>query len=112
DATGSETSPAPEYPCFEHPTMSDLLDAQGLTWRYYTPTAGSIWTAPNSIEHICQQQTISGVLTCTGPDWTNNVIIPQTQVLNDIANGQLAQVSWVIPGAASSDHSNLNDGSG
>jgi phospholipase C len=112
DATGSETDQPAEYPCFEHPTMSDLLDAHGLTWRYYTPVAGSVWTAPNSIEHICQQQVISGALTCTGPEWVSNVIIPQTQVLNDITNGKLAQVSWVIPTALSSDHSKLSDGSG
>src|SRR5580693_10807594 len=29
------------YPCFEHATMADLL----FTWRYYAPSAGSIWTA-------------------------------------------------------------------
>ena len=40
------------------------------------------------------------------------MIIPQTQVLTDIANGQLAQVSWVIPDGAHSDHAAVNDGSG
>ncbi len=112
DATGSETNPAPEYPCFDHPTLTDLLDAKGVTWRYYAPSAGSIWTGPDAIEHICQQQTINGTLTCTGPDWTNNVIIPEWQVLQDIPNGQLAQVTWIIPDGAHSDHANSNNGSG
>lgn len=112
DPTGSETSNAPEYPCFEHATLTDLLDAKGVTWRYYAPSAGSIWTAPDAIEHICQQQTVNGTLTCTGPDWTGNVVIPETQVLVDIANGQLAQVTWVIPDGAASDHAESNDGSG
>jgi phospholipase C len=112
DATGSETNPAPEYPCFEHPTLTDLLETNGVTWRYYTPSAGSIWTGPDAIEHICQQKTIKGRLTCTGPEWTNNVIIPQSQVLVDIADGQLPQVSWIIPDGASSDHAFANDGSG
>jgi phospholipase C len=112
DPTGSETNAAPVYPCFEHPTLTDFLNAKGLTWRYYAPSAGSIWTGPDAIEHICQQQTINGELTCTGPDWTNNVIIPQSQVLVDIANGQLPQVSWVIPDGRSSDHAEINDGSG
>jgi phospholipase C len=40
------------------------------------------------------------------------VIIPQTQILTDIANGQLAQVSWVIPDGNSSDHARANDGTG
>ncbi len=112
DASGSETNPAPEYPCFEHQTLSDLLNIKGITWRYYVPNAGSIVTAPNAIEHICQQQTISGTLTCTGPEWNSGVVIPQTQVLTDIANRQLPQVSWVIPVGASSDHASANDGSG
>ncbi|MGO9515531.1 MAG: phospholipase C [Candidatus Korobacteraceae bacterium] len=101
-----------QYPCFEHATLTDLLDAKGVSWRYYAPSAGSIWTAPDAIEHICEEQTISGTLTCTGPDWTNNVIIPQSQVLQDIANSQLAQVSWVIPDGAQSDHAESNNGSG
>jgi phospholipase C len=112
DATGSETNSAPEYPCFEHLALTDLLDADGLTWRYYTPSAGTIWTGPNAIEHICQQQIVNDKLTCTGPDWTNNVIMPETQVLTDIANGDLAQVSWVIPNSLDADHPSANDGSG
>src|ERR1700732_3326387 len=92
DPTGSETNPAPQYPCFDHPTLTDLLNTKGVSWRYYAPSAGSIGTGPDAIQHMCQQQTVNGLLTCTGPDWTNNVKIPQSQVLVDIANGQLAQV--------------------
>ena len=110
DPSGSESSS--QYPCFEHATLTDLLDDAGISWRYYAPSAGSIWTAPDAIEHICQQQTINSTLTCTGPDWTNNVIIPEWQVLEDIANGQLQQVSWVIPDGAHSDHAASNNGSG
>jgi phospholipase C len=112
DPSGSESSTAPQYPCFEHPTLTDLLDTQSVTWRYYAPSAGSIWTGPDAISHICQPQTINGTLTCTGPGWTGNVVIPQSQVLSDIANGQLAQVTWIIPTGANSDHAVANDGSG
>jgi len=110
DPTGNESTT--QYPCFEHPTLTDFLDTAGVTWRYYAPSAGSIWTGPDAIDHICQAQTISGVLTCTGPDWINNVIIPEWQVLGDISGGQLAQVTWVIPDGAHSDHAESNDGSG
>jgi phospholipase C len=109
---GSETAHAPQYPCFEHPTLTDLLNGAGVTWRYYAPSAGSIWTAPDAIQHICQPETVNGTLSCTGPDWTGNVIIPESQVLQDIANGQLAQVTWVIPDGLNSDHAESNDGSG
>jgi phospholipase C len=112
DATGSETAQPSQRPCFEHPTLSDLLDTKGLSWRYYAPAPGSIWTAPDAIEHICQQQNVNSVLTCIGSLWTHNVSIPQTKVLTDIASGQLADVSWVIPTASDSDHSDLSDGSG
>jgi len=112
DPTGSESKPAPLYPCFDHPTLTDYLNTKGVTWRYYAPSAGSIWTGPDAIQHICQQQTVKGTLTCTGPDWVNNVVIPQSQVLVDIANGQLPQVSWIIPNGLSSDHAVANDGSG
>jgi phospholipase C len=112
DAAGSETAQPAQYPCFEHPTLTDLLGAQKLSWRYYAPSAGSIWTGPDAIRHICSPQLVGATLTCTGAEWTANVVIPQTQVLTDIANGQLAQVSWVIPDGKSSDHAIANDGSG
>jgi len=108
DPTGDESQEI--YPCFDHPTLVDLLDAQSVSWRYYAPSAGSIWTAPNAIQHLCvpdSQQTA-----CTGSDWVNNVILNQAQVLTDIANGELAGVTWVIPDAADSDHAGRNDGSG
>jgi phospholipase C/sugar lactone lactonase YvrE len=88
------------FPCFEHSTLMDLLDAQTISWRYYSPMIGTIWNAPNAIQHIY-----------SGPDWAN-VIIPQTQVLNDIANGQLPNVSWVIPDGGDSDHPSGNLGTG
>jgi phospholipase C len=109
DPTGTEVSA--QYPCYEHPTLTDLLEAKGLSWRYYTPGAGSIWTGPDAIQHICQPQTQNGSLVCTGSAWSN-VIIPEKQVLTDIANNQLAAVSWVIPDGRASDHPVTTDGSG
>jgi hypothetical protein len=50
------------YPCFEHPTLFDELNNKGISWRYYTPSTGSIWTGPNAINHICVPQTKDGVL--------------------------------------------------
>jgi phospholipase C len=107
DPTGIESST--QYPCFDHPTLTDLLDAKGISWRYYTPLAGFLWTGPNAIKHICQPD---ASMTCRGTDWVDNVVIKQTQVLNDIASGQLPSVSWVIPSGQASDHSVTTDGSG
>lgn len=106
DPAGNETTT--QFPCFEHATLTDLLNARGISWRYYAPNAGSIWTGPNAIQHMC----VPSANTCTGPDWVNHVIIPQTQVLTDIASGQLPSVSWVIPDNLSSDHALGNTGLG
>src|SRR5215467_3598787 len=99
-----------QYPCFDHPTLTDLLDKSNISWRYYAPSAGIIWNGPNAIKHMCVPDP-SGTL-CTGSDWNTKVILDQTQVLTDIANGQLPTVSWVIPTAQASDHPQKNDGSG
>jgi phospholipase C len=118
DAEGSETSNPPIYPCFEHPTLTDLLDTANISWRYYTPSAGSIWTAPDAIEHMCVPSSPTGGK-CTGSDWTGTspkVVLNQNQsnaqILTDIASTQLQQVSWVIPTGQDSDHALSNNGCG
>src|SRR5208283_4177506 len=41
---GDNTFPkAKLYPCFEHQTLSDLLEGAGKTWKYYTNNYGDIW---------------------------------------------------------------------
>jgi phospholipase C len=97
------------YPCFDHQTMADLLPPS-ITWRYYSPSPGGIWTAPNAISHICQSTGQGGK--CTGKDWTDNVDLVAAGVLKDIAACKLRSVSWVIPTGANSDHADVNDGGG
>jgi phospholipase C len=109
DASGSETSNAPIYPCFEHPTLPDELDTAGISWRYYAPTPGSIWTAPNAIQHLCGPNVPPPNATvCQSTDWQNNVVLYTAQnsapILTDIASQNLAAVSWVIPTDVNSDH--------
>jgi phospholipase C len=99
DPSGLESST--QYPCFEHPTLVDSLDTAVVSWRYYTPSPGSIWTGPNAIQHLR-----------FGPDWMNNVTVSQAQIFSDISSGHLAQVSWIIPTGQASDHALSNDGSG
>jgi phospholipase C len=97
------------YPCFEHRTMADVLPST-VTWRYYAPSAGSIWTAPNAIQHLCQSSGPGGQ--CMGPDWTGNVDLSPADALKDIGACNLRSVSWVIPTGANSDHASGNDGGG
>jgi phospholipase C len=103
DANGNENTTM--YPCPDHLTLIDELDAKGISWRYYAPSAGTLWNSPNAIEHLCGPNVPPPNATaCTSPDWVNNVVLNDTQVLSDIANGNLPQVSWVIPNGTNSDH--------
>jgi len=107
---------SPTRPCFEHPTLTDLLNGAGLSWRWYAPTPGTVWAAPNAIKHMCVPN--AAQTECTGSDWVSHVTIeaPPTlnkaQVLADIAAGNLAAVTWVMPDGEYSDHPTENNGSG
>jgi phospholipase C len=84
------------FPCFDYQTVADLLDAKGVTWRYYAPTSADKFyelSAYQAIRHIRY-----------GEDWRTKVISPQNRVLTDIAAGELAQVTWIVPDFAHSDH--------
>ncbi len=84
------------YPCFDYQTIADLLDDKGVTWRYYAPASGDsffILSAYQAIRHIR-----------FGQDWNDNVISPQNRVITDIKHGELAQVTWIVPDWAHSDH--------
>src|SRR5580658_2281079 len=94
------------YPCFDYPTLGDLLDAAHLSWRYYTTVGTNVTleTLPDpydAINHIRN-----------GPDWSADTVTPPTQIVSDIQRGNLASVSWVNSPAAASDHPQLNDGDG
>jgi phospholipase C len=110
NAYGIEDHSARIYPCFEHKTIADILEGKH-SWRYYAPNAGSIWTAPNAIRHICDPS--SGTdKTCEGTLWKDNVDLNPPDVLTDIKDCHLRDVSWVIPSGANSDHAKGNDGGG
>ncbi|HEY5094716.1 MAG TPA: alkaline phosphatase family protein [Candidatus Eremiobacteraceae bacterium] len=81
----------PIFPCINPLTIFNELDSANISWKYYTPSVGSIWTAPYAVQSL----------------YTNdkaNVIVPETTVLSDIQNGTLAHVSYVIPSGDNSDH--------
>jgi hypothetical protein len=84
--------------------------SRGSTVRQQPITAADICIAPARTDAqdnqiLCKVHELRlphGTLTCTDPDWTNNVVILQSLVVVDIAKGQLAQVTWIIPDGASS----------
>jgi phospholipase C len=107
--SGVENASDKIYPCFEHQTVADVLPSN-VTWRYYAPGAGSIWTAPDAIQHICQSTGPGGK--CVGSLWNANVDLVPADVLKDIASCNLRSLTWVIPSGLNSDHANGNDGGG
>ena len=90
------------FPCTKnfsstYKTLRDLLDAKGISWKYYLPGPKQIYGKLLSAFDV-----IWAVR--NGPEWKNNVIYPQTQILSDISGGTLPAVSWVIPDQNDSDH--------
>ena len=98
DQNGNESQTM--FPCFDHQTLLDLLDAKGVSWKYYTPLPYFLWSGPDAINHIRY-----------GNDWAK-VSIPETNIFNDIAQGQLPAVSWLIPTGSNSDHAGTNSNAG
>lgn len=99
--------------CVTHNNMANtVLDPNSISWKYYAPAAGSIWSAPDAIRDICDPQPNgSGGLECAGTEWAADVDVLNhgTDILGDIKNCKLSKVSWVIPDGAWSDHPSSND---
>jgi phospholipase C len=103
--------------CYSHQSMADVLDPGAIAWKYYAPSPGSIWTAPDSIQSICKPEFENpngnprSALKCSGPEWSANVDTENlgTDILRDIASCSLAQVSWVIPDGRWSDHAGVTE---
>jgi phospholipase C len=83
-------------PCYADKTLGQEADDAGVSWAYYAIAySGSpwIWSAYQANQYVYY-----------GSDWGKDVISPPSNVLNDIANGQLRQISWVTPTWTNSDH--------
>jgi phospholipase C len=101
DELGNENQAT--YPCFERLSLTDLIARKSLTWRYYLGghVGPGLWNAPDAIAHIRRSSS-----------YATHVVAPATLVLSDIASAHLANVVWVTPTAAASDHPGTNDGTG
>ena len=110
-------------PCFDGTTIGDELQQKGLTWHYYAPQVanlgqpgfnyGGVWSAYGAIKHIrCASLQEPVPCQTAGPLWgisqplsTNSgVHWPNTDILKDVPNGQLATVTWITPNIEWSDH--------
>jgi phospholipase C len=85
------------FPCLDYATLRDLLDAKGISWKYYVPPMsvgmGRLMSAFDAIRAVRY-----------GPQWHRNISTPQTSIFNDIKKDRLPAVSWLVPDADDSDH--------
>ncbi|HET6275023.1 MAG TPA: alkaline phosphatase family protein [Candidatus Cybelea sp.] len=90
--------------CFNNPTIGTNADTAGVSWRFYAGginADGGLWSAYQAISPVYN-----------GPDWSSNVINPPAQFLTDIKNNELANVTWITPNLADSDHPGLSASDG
>jgi phospholipase C len=84
------------FPCLTYPTIRDLLDTAGVSWKYYSPPeprgAGSVWNAFDAIKAVRE-----------GSEWQTNIALA-TSFFSDVANGALPSVAWIVPDRVNSDH--------
>ncbi len=81
-------------------TLADLLDAAGVSWKYYSPGVkqgvGGYWNAFDTIASVRY-----------GSEWGTNVTTSEPfekEIFDDIQYNKLAAVSWLIPDEGNSDH--------
>ena len=93
---GLLTNPIPA--CRDLRTVLGLLDGQGLSWRYYTPTLTQLqqvtlnfWTPPIYIKYLYNHD-------------LPHVVTTEVKILSDIRNKALRAVSYTAPTVVESDH--------
>ena len=84
------------FPCLSYATLRDLLDAKGVSWRYYSPPephgSGAVWNAFDAIKAVRE-----------GSEWRTNIEL-STSFFSDVENGALPALSWIVPDVIDSDH--------
>jgi phospholipase C len=91
------------FPCFDIPTVPDLLPT-GVTWRFYgsklPPLIGEVWSMFDAVKSIRN-----------GADWSTH-IVDQSSFDSDVMSGNLPNVVWLVPQDTNSEHPPFNICSG
>jgi phospholipase C len=84
------------FPCFDMPTVGDLLTTAGVSWAMYgaqeNQNGYQYWSIYAAIRHIRES-----------PTW-NKVLLPGDQIFTDITNNTLPTVSWISGYKGISEH--------
>ncbi|HLY03516.1 MAG TPA: alkaline phosphatase family protein, partial [Candidatus Cybelea sp.] len=78
--TNRRTFGPTEFPCFDYQTLGGELEKAGLSWRNYASATG-----------------VDGYASIKGSYWQAHVVKRPQQILKDVANGDLASFTWVMP---------------
>lgn len=96
-------------------TMADELTSHGISWKYYDTPIPPQATLAKAIEGSCRGcdpwnywNPLDAKNSSYADSRYRENIVPRVQLLWDIANGTLPQVSWVIPSSQISDHPPAN----
>jgi phospholipase C len=87
-------------PCFDFPTVGDLLREREIPWAYYAATntqLGYIWSAYAAIGRYRND-----------PDLWQQYIRPVDDVVRDIRSDRLPAVTWITPRFQLSEHPEFN----
>jgi phospholipase C len=115
-STGKYLQDQGPFPCTSkfasssyYATLRDLLDAKGVSWKYYVPCFSSQYgCTPDKRCPDCAGDLLNAydVIAAVryGSEWTTNISMPATNIFSDISNGTLPAVSWVIPEDHEDDH--------
>lgn len=100
------------FPCFVYKTIASELNTHKISWRTYSPTwsPSPSATPPNLGYYLNGYDAIKQIR--EGPQWKTNNLHPETRILKDVKNGDLAAVTWVIPSLQLSDHAGSNSDRG
>ena len=79
------------WPCFDFRVLPDELNEAGISWHYYADN-GSWMNALLAIKHMRFSE-----------HWGKD-ITPEEELLPDIRNEELSQVSWIVPGPGVNEH--------
>jgi phospholipase C len=78
------------WPCIDVQILPDLLEERGISWRYYQG-GHSQMKVMDGIRHVR-----------FGPMWQK--VVDNEEFLGDVRDGDLPQVSWLIPPDGLNDH--------
>ena len=90
--------------CFDYTTLGDELDQPRRSWRFYTSTV------------LSRRRRVVGLsgrpAHSLRPGLEEGLITPQKRFISDVGKGTLANVTWITPICANSDHVNCGGGFG